>query len=289
MALVASQAVSLFPLGSPHSTIPCPMLWTGFPKILFLLCGRIVSQDINTRYSISLPNIFFPLLPFSDQVVPGIRKTKRGPGTPLAFHQESPHRPYEVHMAGSLTEQACRPQERWWIMSQGHHVEGDTSQVPAPSPVLAKPHALPWVWRCWPFLPDALPSPQSRMEDRNKFHFSSWIFSFEAWHLKSCYWPCCFPHQRDSVTPYCLQTRIHMLFCHRGSLQSNRPCPFGWSDRLLVSSSSPAWLLTPAGSIPHSLGPSLGVPQLPHPLPPYPPPLLPIAPLPWMTPQETQL
>lgn len=83
-----------------------------FPKYDFLLCGRLVSQDINICHSISSPNISsYPLL-FRHLVVPGTRQTKRGAGTPLAFHQErpgGPRSPHEEHVARRLAEWACRP------------------------------------------------------------------------------------------------------------------------------------------------------------------------------------
>lgn len=171
-------------------------------------------------------------------MVPGTRQTKRG----------ETRRPSQSSWGARGQEPCGAGVQTWgrWCLG-GTTWRVTTAECQLLPQCLLSPRALGLCPEhgCWLLLPDALLSPRSGREARNKFCFSSWIFSFQTWHLKSCYWPCCFPNQRASVTPYCLQTWIHMLSCHRGSLQSNQPCLSGQSDRLLVPCSSPAWLLTP--------------------------------------------
>ena len=60
---------SRVPPPSPHSIRSCPMLWTGFPQIWFLLCGRITTPS-------HLPTFLFILYLFVTKVVWGTRKTE---------------------------------------------------------------------------------------------------------------------------------------------------------------------------------------------------------------------
>lgn len=151
----------------------------------FLLCGRIIFQDIISPTPFHLP-IFLFILYLSVTKWYKEQEKQRQAGTPPAVHHLQTRR----HIT-ALTRSMWLGASWSWPASLRN---GDVSGAPAwkvttakdqlLSPGLAKPHRTwspPCAWPCWPILAEVLFSPQGGTGAGNKVLF--WFLDILVWCL----------------------------------------------------------------------------------------------------------